>query len=180
MVKCEVKSCKNMVSPRHQCWECGKPFCDTHLKPCPRCIRWKLCSKCRPAHRAYCVKYQPDRRPFTIKKMIGDKGNQCVYLYYDPERKRSAKHWPCKIGGTTNVLPQNRIREQVRTAFVEPPIAPLGIRTFQAKELERLLHLALRFAGRHRNRGAGAEWYMTNPDEVARLYRAIVGAIGAA
>lgn len=186
LAKCNFYRCHNKIARKHNCWECGEPFCDDHLRLHERCGKFKLCKRCWPQHVPWCEKNLPDCRPLKVEKEIGNDGKQWVYLYYDRDRrKHETQHrngkrvWPCKIGSTTQDDPGKRIMDQIRTACLRYPYAPVGIRTHHALTLEFSIQAALKYAGRYENHGAGREWYLTSEREFEALYHSIADVTGA-
>lgn len=106
-------------------------------------------------------------------KMLGN-GNGSVYVYYyDTYQKyftsKGSDIWPCKIGMSTgNAL--KRIFAQVGTAYPEWPHVALIIQTDKPRELEMLLHSALKLNGKHMDSSPGKEWFLTRPDLIEQIY----------
>jgi hypothetical protein len=96
---------------------------------------------------------------------IGE-GSEFVYAYgylCAPDR--------LKIGSCAGD-PVARIAAQIGTSSPDKPVLLLLIRTHDCRALERTLHGILRIHGR-KIAGAGAEWFITTPDEVAAAYQRI-------
>jgi hypothetical protein len=103
-------------------------------------------------------------------------GTQLVYCFYLPAYRREAEQrgsnrWPIKIGRTTGSL-ANRLAS-LATAMPESPIVALVIQTHDADLLEKALQNVLSFRGRWLAEAAGSEWYLTNPDEIVRIFEFI-------
>ena len=101
------------------------------------------------------------------------KGTEWVYLYYYDTYKRHAQRegrnvWNCKIGYAEK-NPEKTIHGQ-KTPMPEKPTIALLLRTDDCKNLEKLIHAALKLLGKHFIDAPGKEWFLTNPDEVATLY----------
>jgi T5orf172 domain len=181
MATCPVKGCEN--DPITKCFECGKRVCEQHVKTCERNPKHRMCPKHwklreeEGQHVTWCKEHCTDRAPLKIKKTLGT-GSQWVYVYYSPRDEELATLkketvWLCKIGCCKGP-PDGRIVQQgARTALAGNPVVALGIQTDERKRLERLLHAALAYAGKHDKSGGGAEWFRTNPTEVAILYRGL-------
>lgn len=117
---------------------------------------------------------------------IYGRGKELVYVYYYKTYQEYAKEhgldfWPCKIGFSATSL-FNRLESQ-NAAFPEGIIIPFIIKTKSGWELEREIHCLLEnikpirkwpvYKGHNDNRcysyGGGADWYLTNPDEIYKI-----------
>ena len=115
------------------------------------------------------------RIPRNYQRIFGD-GKHWVYLYYFNDDKRSAEAkgdeaWRCKIGESEK-NPEKRVKNSTRGAPVEPRIALL-LRTNRHKALEKVIHGILTLMGRHLEDAQGREWFLTNPDEVVKIWEKI-------
>ena len=112
-------------------------------------------------------------------KTIGE-GDGCVYIYYFPAYRRLAEYennsswpckiWPCKIGHTVQYNPRHRIIIQVGTPMPEEPEIGLIIKTDNPSDIEQRIHSILKEFNTHIENAPGKEWFLTNPDQVARIY----------
>jgi hypothetical protein len=111
---------------------------------------------------------EPIIRP---EKEIGD-GNECVYLYFNPNDRELAELkgrdvWECKIGRTSNRNAIPRIFSQgIRTALSRVPTVGLVLRTDDSLALETALHSSLRLVGAEVPDAPGNEWFTTSPVRV--------------
>lgn len=164
---------KPLIRDQEGCWECGHK-CKPTIQH-KRCQDWWLCPDCWDDHIPYCEANLPHRGKLEAVKTLGS-GSQCVYVYYGEAEYELAQFkaktvWMHKIGLASDGDFTKRIRQQgTKTALSANPIVPLVFLTEDAARLERLLHVALTYAGRHHHVAPGAEWFETNPDEVERLY----------
>ena len=109
-------------------------------------------------------------------QQIFGEGEGWVYLYYFDKGKAEAqdqgsKVWPCKIGFTENE-PEKRIQQQMEENS-DIPIIALLLQTNKPKVLERSIHGILTLRGSHLKHPQGREWFLTEPDEVASIYKFI-------
>ena len=107
---------------------------------------------------------------------IGE-GAGAVYVYYLPTyRLRAEEHdeksWPCKIGRTDRD-PLARVLSQSATALPERPHIAIILRTNHPGAWEAALHGALTVRGMQIDNVPGIEWFLTSPDEIVGLIRAI-------
>jgi Meiotically Up-regulated Gene 113 (MUG113) protein len=115
----------------------------------------------------------PDDK-IKVERTLGE-GPESLYVYYnDSERElanlKGQSKWPCKIGKGEPI----RVLNQVGTARHTLPVIALVIRSYDAQEMERLIHLFFERAGlRMNNDRCGVEWFMTNPEQVAACYSGI-------
>lgn len=110
--------------------------------------------------------------PLTTKT-IGT-GDGSVYLYYFPNDKQIAVQsgilsWKCKIGYTDGLVSE-RVKDQIKGSS-QNPIVPLIIKTYSPQELETHIHEKLFTLGKHVEDTPGTEWFLTNPDEVLKIYK---------
>lgn len=103
-------------------------------------------------------------------------GPQLVYCFYLAAYRYQAENegdsrWPVKIGRTTGSLPARLAN--LSTAMPEPPIVAVLIHTHDADLLEKAIQTVLSYRGRWLSEAGGAEWYLTNPDEIVRVYEFI-------
>ncbi len=95
-------------------------------------------------------------------------GEQSVYAYgyaCAPDR--------LKIGSATGDAVA-RVAAQISTGTPDRPRLLLRIKTHDCRALERALHGILRHKGKQVE-GAGAEWFVTSPDEVIAIYEKVLG-----
>ena len=95
-------------------------------------------------------------------------GSQAIYAYgyrCSPDR--------LKIGRTDNDV-VGRIASQIGTSTPDKPWLRLVIRTQNCRALEKALHGALQYRGKA-VAGGGAEWFITDPDEILGIYTSIAG-----
>jgi hypothetical protein len=176
MVGCAAQGCRNQVGTKPNCYECGKPHCEKHLKMHERCMKAKICPspKCWGIHTPWCRKHLRHLGPLPVMKTLG-KGRECVYVWYTETDFKAAKRskkaiWLCKIGRTKGT-PSGRTLSVARTAHSGTPIVPLTFQTDDSRKLESLIHAALTYAGRHELGALGKEWFRTNPTEIETIYR---------
>ncbi len=116
----------------------------------------------------------PPDDQIKVERTLGE-GPESLYVYYnDTERElanlKGQSTWPCKIGKGEPI----RVLNQVGTARHTLPIIALVIRSYDAEEMEKLIHLLFERAGlRINNDRCGIEWFMTNPEQVAACYSGI-------
>jgi hypothetical protein len=124
---------------------------------------------------------EPIIRP---EKEIGD-GNECVYLYFNPNDRELAELkgrdvWECKIGRTSNRNAIPRIFSQgIRTALSRVPTVGLVLRTDDSLALETALHSSLRMVGAEVPDAPGDEWFTTSPARVEAWYASFQNALAA-
>ena len=115
----------------------------------------------------------PDDK-IKVERTLGE-GPESLYVYYnDSERElanlKGQSTWPCKIGKGEPI----RVLNQVGTARHTLPIIALVIRSYDAEEMEKLIHLLFERGGlRINNDRCGVEWFMTTPEQVAACYSGI-------
>lgn len=117
-----------------------------------------------------------DTNEIEAEHTVGD-GEQFVYAYYIPVYKdlykaRGDSRWPMKIG--KSIDPRQRLNTHA-TALPDAPSVAVIVRTNDAGNLERFLHLTLRVRGREYDGTGGSEWFVTNPDEILDIYRFAAG-----
>ena len=116
------------------------------------------------------------RIPPSCQRILGE-GKGWVYLYYFDKEKAKAQDqrnevWPCKIG-LTQKDPEKRIQQQLEEDS-DIPIIALLLRTDEPELLEKTIHGFLRLHGRHIEGDIqGREWFRTNLEEVALIYKFI-------
>ena len=116
-----------------------------------------------------------DEEPeMALTKVVGH-GRYEVYLYYYPSYRQLAQlkgeqFFRCKIGMTTKG--DKRFSKPFNTDAPERRYVAIRIRTDVPEEVEKYFHSALKAAGRQ-CKTYGREWFMTNPEEVLRLYVAM-------
>lgn len=110
-------------------------------------------------------------------------GNECVYLYFNPNDRRLAELegravWECKIGRTSSSDAISRIMTQgIKTSLSHFPIVGLVIRSNDAAALERALHSSLRLIEAEVADSPGIEWFITSPSRVEAWYERFLGAL---
>jgi len=117
---------------------------------------------------------EPAAARLKIDREIGE-GPECVYVYFhdvylERARLKAKSAWECKVGWTVGD-PDVRIMGQgALTCFPRYPVIGLVIRTYDGRNLERLLHAALSYAGARLNESAGTEWFLTSPDLIEQWF----------
>ncbi len=124
-----------------------------------------------------------DARQTRIKplRVIGT-GPESVYVYYHDVYEHVAKSsrqatWECKVGWTNGEADERIIGQGALTAFPTPPIIGIVIKTNDGRHLERILHAALKYAGKRLEVGGGSEWFRTSPEQVERWYTAFCASV---
>jgi hypothetical protein len=140
-------------------------------------MRWIVCAACWDEHLPWCETHEPHRGPLPVKKELGV-GEERVYVYYSGTEFANAQlqhrdKWLCKIGRTAGDLTVRIVLQGALTAHPEVPTVALTMRTGDSKNLERLIHAALVYAGRHQKGAPGKEWFLTNPTEIENLYHSV-------
>ncbi len=98
-------------------------------------------------------------------------------VYFELSQRKGMSTWECKVGWTVGD-PDARIMGQgALTCFPRCPVIGLVIRTHDGRNLERLLHAALSYAGTRINNGAGSEWFLTSPDLVEQWFLQFKGTL---
>lgn len=110
----------------------------------------------------------------TPEETIGS-GTEQVYVYFAPSERRLAHleqrdRWPCKVGYTAGDAPRRIMAQRPATVMAHAPIIGLVIKTNQGRQLECILHLALRERGAAMTDAIGADWFCTSPFEVKALF----------
>lgn len=112
---------------------------------------------------------------FKPEKPIIGSGRHSVYLYYyqwdrDSAKSKGLNVWECKIGKTERAL-QERLKEQA----TDPENFRLGlhIQTDNPTDIEEHLRNELKERGKHLDESLRTEWFLTNPNEVERIYKRI-------
>jgi hypothetical protein len=124
---------------------------------------------------------EPATSKLKIEREIGE-GPESVYVYfhdvyYELSQRKGMSTWECKVGWTVGD-PDARIMGQgALTCFPRCPVIGLAIRTHDGRNLERLLHAALSYAGARINNGAGSEWFLTSPDLVEQWFLQFKGTL---
>lgn len=109
----------------------------------------------------------------SIDETLGT-GNETVYVYYyDAYRQlaetRGQKHWPCKVGMTSQQT-ISRIFSQTGTAYPESPHIAIEFKCNDAKGLENAFHSVLSFRKRKVESAPGNEWYYTTLEELKEIF----------
>lgn len=110
---------------------------------------------------------------YSVDEIIG-KGNRSIYVYYYDIYKKYAEiraevNFPCKIGRTDRA-PIQRILGQCGTCYPEMPHVSLIINCEDSAKLELALHSILKYKNRWIEDAPGNEWFMTNPQEIKKIY----------
>jgi hypothetical protein len=95
-----------------------------------------------------------------------------VYWYTFPAYRLDSGRYPIKIGRGAD--PEARIRAQV-TAMPEQPIILGKYVHDDPTALERALHSILILRGKRKTDAPGMEWFMTTPEEIEALIKAVLG-----
>ena len=119
----------------------------------------------------------PEPLKLKVECEIGT-GPHVVYVYYQETDKRLAKYenrptWPCKVGFTTGSVEARIIGQGSATAMHSLPVIGLLIRTDNGSRTEKVIHDALRLAGRalpNSPQATGTEWFNTTPDAVRQWF----------
>ena len=108
----------------------------------------------------------------TAEIVVGE-GNQFVYGWYLPAYKRLAeiegnRLWPMKVGRTADI-PEKRM------LFQAPEKPKLGflLRTDSARHWENHFHGHLHLKGQHVPEAVGTEWFMTSPEDLYEIWKAL-------
>jgi hypothetical protein len=107
---------------------------------------------------------------------LGD-GSQALYAFYLPTYRRAAEmqghdRWPIKVGMTTTSVAVRMAAH--RTALPEAPELALVVRSENSALLEKVVHGVLTLRGLRSDESGGSEWFITNPRELAAIYRWVV------
>ena len=108
----------------------------------------------------------------TAEIIVGQ-GNQFVYGWYLPAYKRLAEIegnslWPMKVGRTAD-SPEKRMMFQAP----EKPKLGFLLRTDRARHWESHLHGHLHLKGKHLPEAVGTEWFMTSPECLYDIWKAL-------
>jgi len=117
-------------------------------------------------------KYAATKPTLSTNSLEFGQGKNAVYvfhyeIYKEKYHSKGNKFYPCKIGLSIN--PNDRVTKQVGTAFPEPPIVDLIIKTDNAALLEKVIHNVLSLRDRHCENSLGKEWFYTNPIEILSI-----------
>jgi T5orf172 domain len=117
---------------------------------------------------------EPDTRKLKIEREIGE-GPESVYVYFhdvyfELAQRRGTSTWECKVGWTIGDPDVRIVGQGALTCFPRCPVIGLVIRTHDGRNLERLLHAALSYAGMRIKNGAGSEWFSTSPAMVEQWF----------
>lgn len=113
---------------------------------------------------------------FESERTIGS-GRNSVYLYYYQWDQENATPnglnvWECKVGKVEGRPLQARLREQA----TDPENFRLGLHIQtddNPVEIERFIHNELKERDQHLDESLRTEWFLTNPNEVERIYKRI-------
>lgn len=124
---------------------------------------------------SYVTKEEDSQIP--IDETLGT-GNETVYVYYyDAYRQlaetRGQKHWPCKVGMTSQQT-ISRIFSQTGTAYPESPHIAIEFKCNDAKGLENAFHSVLSFRKRKVESAPGNEWYYTTLEELKEIFEFVL------
>lgn len=155
--------------PSHGYWRIGAPA--ETAEPLQGAQESATC----PAETAVCPPDEEAEQP--IADTVLGEGSGVVYLYYLPAYRAAAERngdvlWPCKIGKTDGD-PLTRVLSQAATALPERPHIAVILRTDMPKTWETALHNALTLRGLRIKDSPGAEWFLSSPDELLDLIRAL-------
>ncbi|WP_369069262.1 GIY-YIG nuclease family protein [Kineococcus terrestris] len=132
-----------------------------------------------PVPNAEDVEDVEDVMPDSVERL--GEGAETVYCCYFDIYRRHAElggdtRWPVKIGRTALTVESRT--GNARTFMPERPVTALLLRTPRAGALEKVLHGVLELRGRRFASGGGAEWFLTTPEEIADIYRAVMAEEG--
>jgi T5orf172 domain len=118
---------------------------------------------------------QESSEDILVSERILGSGPEIVYVYFqEAERKlavfENKTSWPCKVGYTAGTLTNRILSQGIATSMSRLPIVGLEIRTEDGRDLERVLHFALNFAGCWIPDSVGTEWFETSPEKIANWY----------
>ena len=107
-------------------------------------------------------------------KVIGF-GKKSVYLYYYEAYKQLAflkgnSSWACKIG-RSDADPISRVFGQAGTCYPEIPHIALVIYCDNSSIIEDTIHNILKLRDRWMKDAPGTEWFITSPEEDAKIYK---------
>ena len=86
---------------------------------------------------------------------------------------RGQKHWPCKVGMTSQQT-ISRIFSQTGTAYPESPHIAIEFKCNDAKGLENAFHSVLSFRKRKVESAPGNEWYYTTLEELKEIFEFVL------
>lgn len=114
---------------------------------------------------------------FVADKELGS-GEKAVYVYYYEGYKKLAELqgknvWECKIGRTDD-NPISRIINQAGTCYPELPHIAVIFYCDDSSLLEKTFHSILKMKNKWLSDAPGAEWFITSPDEIERIYYMIM------
>jgi hypothetical protein len=117
---------------------------------------------------------KPDTPKLRIEREIGE-GPECVYVYFhdvyfELAQRKGNSTWECKVGSTVGTPDARIIGQGALTCFPRCPVIGLVIRTHDGRNLERLLHAALSYAGVKVKNDAGSEWFLTSPSLLEKWF----------
>jgi len=113
--------------------------------------------------------------PFEVHHTSGV-GAGSLYAYYFPAYLNPFGAFPIKVGMSAGPY-QARIASQLGTSNPELPVVHRVHRTDRPSVLERYVHSALTIQGHWMDEAPGTEWFMTRPEQIDHLLRA-VGELG--
>ncbi len=113
---------------------------------------------------------------YTADENIGT-GDYSIYVYYYDIYKKYAEekkevYFPCKIGRTDRD-PIQRVLGQCGTCYPEMPHISLIINWEDSARLETAIHSILKYQDKWLEEAPGTEWFMTNPEEIKKIYKEI-------
>jgi Meiotically up-regulated gene 113 len=106
----------------------------------------------------------------VAEKEIGQ-GSESVYVYFSSsDRKLAAferrNEWPCKVGFTAGNVAARILSQGIGTSMSSLPVLGLVIKSEDAHQLERALHIALDFGGCRIDGSIGSEWFLSSPEKI--------------
>ena len=110
---------------------------------------------------------------YCVDETIGV-GKFSIYVYYYDIYKRYAvekkeEYFPCKIGRTDRD-PIQRVLGQCGTCYPELPHIALIINCGDSAKLESAINSILKYQNKWIQDAPGSEWFMTNPEEIKKIY----------
>lgn len=125
------------------------------------------------------LEYDKKQKEISISadKEIGE-GKQSIYVYFYNGYKKLAEIqgknvWECKIG-RTDVDSISRVFGQAGTCYPELPHIAIIFYCDDSMLLEKAFHTVLKVKNRWISTAPGTEWFMTSPEEIEKIYYAIV------
>ncbi len=105
-------------------------------------------------------------------------GSESLYAFYLPTYRRLAEingedRWLVNVGTTTGSVAA--LVGQHRASLPEAPTVALVVSTEDAAVLQRLVHMVLDLRGRRATSAGGPDWFLTNGEEIADIYRFAMG-----